>query len=208
MRRIGLTGGIASGKSMVSAELARLGAVVIDADLLAREAVAPGTAGLAAVLARFGPGVRRPDGTLDRARLAEIVFFDDDARADLEAIVHPIVRARAAELEADAPLHSMVVHVIPLLVETGQQQDFDGIVVVDAPVETQVSRLMHRNDLTTAEARARLRAQASRPARREVATWIIDNSGSEAETLTQVRALWDGPLAALRAPEPPPGQTS
>src|SRR5918998_2100754 len=126
--RVGLTGGIASGKSLVAAELAALGAVVIDASVRAREVVDPGTDGLAAVVERFGEGVLS-DGRLDRARLGQIVFADPEARRDLERIVHPAVRARAAELERAAPADAVVVHVIPLLVETGQQDDFDRVVV-------------------------------------------------------------------------------
>ena len=138
--RVGLTGGIASGKSLVAAELARLGAVVIDADVLAREVVEPGTPGLAAVVQRFGGEVLDGD-RLDRARLGAIVFADPEARRDLEQIIHPAVRARAAELERAAPPDAVVVHVIPLLVETGQQDDFDRVVVVDADPDTQLARL-------------------------------------------------------------------
>ena len=128
--RVGLTGGIASGKSLVAEELAARGAVIIDADVLAREVVEPGTDGLAAVVERFGAGVLTA-GRLDRARLGQIVFADPEARRDLERIVHPAVRARAAELERSAPSDAVVVHVIPLLVETGQQDRFDVVVVVD-----------------------------------------------------------------------------
>lgn len=201
MPRISLTGGIASGKTFVSDELARLGAVIVDSDLIAREVVAPGTPGLTQVLARFGSSVIRHDGTLDRQALGELVFSDDPARADLNAIIHPLVRQRAAELSAAAPPGEVVVQVIPLLVETAQENDFDGVVVVDVPAEVQVSRLIHRNNLTTAEARARLRAQAPRTDRLDAADWVIDNSGDEASTVAQVRALWDGPLARLRRRE-------
>lgn len=198
MVRLALTGGIASGKSMVSAELERLGAVIIDADVIAREVVEPGTPGLAAVVQRFGDGILRPDGTLDRPALGAVVFSDDDARADLNAIVHPLVRERAAQLEAALAPGEVVVHVIPLLVETGQQDDYDGVIVVDVPVEVQVSRLMHRNDLSTEQARARVRAQAPRTERRDAATWLVDNSGDVASTMAQVRRMWNGPVAALR----------
>lgn len=201
MPRIGLTGGIASGKTLVADALARFGASVIDADVIAREVVEPGTPGLAAVAGRFGHAVLQPDGTLDRARLAEVVFADDSARAELNAIVHPLVRRRAAELEQALPPGAVVLHVIPLLVETGQAGDYDGIIVVDAPVETQVSRLMHRNDLTSEAARARVRAQAPRTDRLAAADWVVDNSGDEASTLAQVRQLWDGPLTDLRRRE-------
>lgn len=198
MPRIGLTGGIASGKTFVADALAHLGASVIDADLIARAVVEPGTPGLAAVLDRFGDSVLQRDGTLDRARLGDVVFADDSARADLNSIIHPLVRQRAAELEQALPPGAVVLHVIPLLVETGQSDDYDGVIVVDAPVETQVSRLMHRNGLSTQAARARLRAQAPRDERLAAADWVVDNSGDEASTMRQVQALWDGPLADLR----------
>lgn len=189
MLRVALTGGIAAGKSAVAARLAELGAVIIDADLLAREVVAPGTPGLAAVVARFGPQVLAGDG-LDRGALAEIIFADPAARADLERIVHPAVRRRAAELEAQAPPDAVVVHVIPLLVETGQSGAFDLCVVVDVDEQTQVDRLRRRNGLTAAEAEARLRAQAARAARLAAADVVIDNSGPVTQLREQVDALW------------------
>lgn len=198
MVRLALTGGIASGKSLVSAELERLGAVIIDADVIAREVVGPGQPGLAAVVERFGGHVLLPDGTLDRAGLAAVVFSDDAARADLNAIVHPLVRERAADIESGVGEEQVVVHVIPLLVETGQEDDYDGVIVVDVPVEAQVSRLMHRNDLTTEQARARVRAQAPRTERRDAATWVVDNSGDVASTVAQVKDLWNDAVAALR----------
>jgi len=187
---VGLTGGIASGKSAVADLLARHGAVIIDADVLAREVVEPGTPGLAAVVGRFGRSVLRPDGTLDRARLGEIVFSDAAARADLNAIVHPAVRARAATLAAQAPADAVVVHVIPLLVETGQATSFDPVVVVDVDEQTQLRRLMARSHLTRADAEARLAAQASRAERLEAADLVIDNSGSFADLARQVDTLW------------------
>lgn len=201
MPRIALTGGIASGKTLVSDELARLGAIVIDSDLIAREVVEPGSPGLSRIRERFGDAVLRHDGSLDRAGLGALVFSDDAAREDLNAIVHPLVRKRAAELGAAAPVGATVVNVIPLLVETGQEHDFEGILVVDVPVEVQVSRLIHRNNLTTAEARARIRAQAPRTDRLEAADWVVDNSGDQAATIAQVNRLWEGPLARLRQRE-------
>jgi len=155
MVRVALTGGIASGKSMVATELAARSAIVIDADVLARDVVEPGTSALAAIIDRFGADVLS-DGRLDRARLAEIVFADPLARRDLERIVHPAVRARAAELERAAGATAVVVHVIPLLVETGQQDDFDLVVTVDVDHETQIQRLMTRNGFTRAEAESRV----------------------------------------------------
>jgi dephospho-CoA kinase len=187
--RVGLTGGIASGKTMVADALARRGAVVIDADVLAREVVAPGTPGLAAVVERFGPAVLA-DGRLDRTRLGAIVFADPQARRDLEAIVHPAVRARAAELEQVAAPDAVVVHVIPLLVETGQADDFDRVVVVDADPETQVARLQVRSGLSEEDARARLAAQASRAERRAAADVVLDNQGTIADLEDQVDRLW------------------
>jgi dephospho-CoA kinase len=187
--RVGLTGGIASGKSLVAEELARLGAVVIDADVLAREVVEPGTPGLAAVVERFGPEVLDGD-RLNRPRLGAIVFADPAARRDLERIIHPAVRARAAELERAAPPDSVVVHVIPLLVETGQQRDFDRVVVVDADPETQLARLRSRDGLAEEEARTRLAAQASREDRRAAADVVLSNEGSVSGLRARIARLW------------------
>ncbi|MDO5067477.1 MAG: dephospho-CoA kinase [Propionibacteriaceae bacterium] len=196
--RIGLTGGIASGKSTVARELERLGAYIIDADVLAREVVEPGTPGLAAVIERFGPQMLTPEGTLDRERLGSIVFADDAARADLNAIIHPRVRQRAKELEATAPPGRIVVHVIPLLVETGQAESFDAVVVVDTTVQEQIRRLMRRGGHGHEQARQRVAAQASRAERLQAATHVIDSSGPIGQTMAQVRALWQrlaGPLS-------------
>jgi dephospho-CoA kinase len=189
MVRVGLTGGIASGKSMVADELAARGAIVIDADVLAREVVEPGTPALAAIIDRFGAEVLR-DGQIDRARLAQIVFADPHARRDLERIVHPAVRARAAELERAAGDAAVVVHVIPLLVETGQHEDFDVVVTVDADHETQIQRLMVRNGFTRAEAESRIAAQASREDRRRAADVVVDNTGSLTQLREQIDTLW------------------
>ncbi len=165
--RVGLTGGVASGKSTVSAILTELGAVVIDADLLAREVVAAGTDGLAAVVEEFGPEVLGPDGALDRPRLGALVFADPERRRALEAIIHPRVRARAAEIEASAPEGSVVVHDIPLLTETGQAASFDAVVVVDVPTEVQVDRMVRIRGMSEEDARARSRGagRARRPPR-------------------------------------------
>jgi len=190
MTRIALTGGIASGKSMVADEFARLGAVIVDADLLAREVVAPRSPGLERIVQRFGAGMLNEDGTLDRARLGDLVFVDDDARADLNAIVHPLVRERSEELFAAAPPGSVVIEVIPLLVETGLHQAFDHVIVVDAPTEVQVRRLMQRSGLTADQARTRVRIQANREDRIAAADWVIDNSGDQASTVRQVEDLW------------------
>lgn len=189
MIRVALTGGIASGKSLVAAELARLGAVVIDADVLAREVVEPGTPGLAAVVERFGPEVLDGD-RLDRTRLGTLVFADAAARRDLERIIHPAVRARAAELERAAPPDAVVVHVIPLLVETGQQDDFDRVVVVDADPDTQLARLRSRDGMSEEAARARLAAQASGEERRMAADIVLSNRGSVSDLHAQIGRLW------------------
>jgi dephospho-CoA kinase len=189
MVRVGLTGGIASGKSMVAAELAARGAIIIDADVLAREVVEPGTPALAAIVDRFGIQVLK-DGQLDRSRLAEIVFADPIARRDLERIVHPAVRERAANLERAAGDAAVVVHVIPLLVETGQHEDFDLVVTVDADHETQVQRLMARNGFTRAEAESRIGAQATREDRTRAADVVLYNTGSMTQLKQQIDALW------------------
>ena len=188
--RIGLTGGIASGKSTVARKLEQLGAFTIDADVLARDVVALGTEGLKAVVARFGNSVLAADGSLDRSAMARVIFADPQARADLNAIIHPLVRERAAELEAAAPVGAVVVHVIPLLVETGQQDRFDAVVVVDTTVEEQLRRLTRRDGLTQTEAEQRVAAQASREERLGAATHVIDSSGPVRETMRQVDELW------------------
>lgn len=190
MLRVGLTGGIASGKTTVSDALREHGAVVIDADLLAREVVEPGTPGLAAVVARFGPGVLAGDGRLDRAALGRIVFADAEARRDLETIIHPAVRARAAQLEATAATDAVVVHVIPLLVETGQHDDFDVLVVVDADPDHQLVRLQRRNDLDKAAAQARISAQTARHERLAVADIVLVNNAGRDDLDQQIDRLW------------------
>jgi dephospho-CoA kinase len=176
--RVGLTGGVAAGKSTVSGILRQLGAVVIDADALAREVIEPGTPGLAAVVGEFGPEILTDDGHLDRARLGALVFADPERRAALEAIVHPLVRARAVELEQAAPPGAIVVHDIPLLVETGQAGDFDAVVVVDVPEELQVARAVRERGWSEDEARARVVAQGTRSDRLAVATYVVDNTGT------------------------------
>ena len=187
--RIGLTGGIGSGKSTVSALLAARGAVVIDADRIAREVVEPGTPGLAAVVDAFGAGVLTPDGSLNRPALAEVVFAHPAARGRLDGIVHPLVRARAAELAAAAPPDAVVVHDVPLLVETGQAASYDLVLVVEADPETRVARLVRRG-LTEEDARARIAAQATDEQRRAVADVILDNGGTPEELAAQVDRFW------------------
>jgi dephospho-CoA kinase len=187
---IGLTGGIGSGKSVVADLLAAHGATIIDADVLAREVVGPGTPGLAAVADRFGEGVLQLDGSLDRAALGRIVFGDPEARRDLEAIIHPAVRARAASLTAAAPDGAVVVQVIPLLVETGQQANFDLVVVVDVDPAVQLSRIVLRDGLSEPEAQARIRAQATREARLAAADVVLANNGTASELSAAVDRLW------------------
>ena len=188
--RVGLTGGVASGKSTVSAVLAELGAVVVDADVLAREVVAPGTDGLAEVVAAFGPSVLAEDGSLDRPALGAVVFGDEARRRVLEGIIHPRVRARAAEIEAAAPAGSVVVHDIPLLTETGQADSFDAVVVVDVPVETQVERMVSLRGMTRADAGARVAAQATREERLAIATYVVDNTGSREQLRARVEEVF------------------
>lgn len=190
MLRVGLTGGIGSGKSAVSSRLAARGAVVVDADLLAREVLEPGTDGLVEVVAAFGADVLAADGSLDRAALGRRVFGDESARRELEAIVHPRVRARAAELEAAAGQDAVVVHDIALLVETGQAGSFDVVVVVDVPLELALARLTGQRGMSKDEARARIAAQASRDERTGVADRVVDNTGTLAELEREVDALW------------------
>lgn len=198
MLRMALTGGIACGKTLVSNELALLGAVVIDADLLAREVVEPGSVGLQEVVARFGDSVLQADGSLDRPALGELIFNDAGARAELNAIIHPKVRAEAGRLEADVPSDGVVVHVIPLLVETGQQGTFDAVIVVDVPEDVQLGRLMERNGLDLQQARARIDAQATRSERLASATWVIDNSRDTDTAKHAVCQLWEGPISRMR----------
>ncbi|WP_129337177.1 dephospho-CoA kinase [Cellulomonas endophytica] len=193
MQRIGLTGGIAAGKSVAARRLAELGAVVVDADLLAREVVAPGTLGLEQVVEAFGPDVLTADGELDRPALGARVFADDEARARLEAVVHPAVRRRAAELEAAAAAAdpgAVVVHDIPLLVETGRAGTFALVVVVHAPADVRVERLVRGRGLDPAAAAARVAAQADDETRLAAADVVLDGTGSEADLRAQVDALW------------------
>lgn len=187
--QVGLTGGIGSGKSAVAELLRERGARIIDSDLLAREVVEPGTPGLAEIERRFGPGVLDA-GRLDRPALGRIVFTDPQALADLNAIVHPRVIARARELAQAAPPGSVVVQVIPLLVETHQQDQFDEVVVVDVPESVQVERVVARDGLRPADATARIRAQATRAQRLAVATRVVDNTGSPQDLAARVEALW------------------
>ena len=194
--RVGLTGGVASGKSTVAALLRELGAVVVDSDTLAREVVEPGTPGLAAVVEAFGPGVLTADGRLDRPALGAVVFGDQPARRRLEGILHPLIRARAAELEAAAPAGTVVVHDIPLLVETGQADRFDAVVVVDVPVETQVARMVRDRGMSREDALARVKAQASREERLAVATHVVENTGTREDLRDRVTEVLEELVSA------------
>ncbi|MBE9924369.1 MULTISPECIES: dephospho-CoA kinase [Cellulosimicrobium] len=193
MFRIGLTGGIAAGKSVALARFAELGAVVVDYDALARDAVAPGTVGLDEVVEAFGPGVLGEDGALDRPALGRVVFGDDAARERLNAIVHPEVRRLAAEREAAAGAadpRAVVVHDIPLLVETGDPARFHCVVVVHTPEDVRVDRLVTSRGLSEDEARARIAAQADDAARLAAADVTLDGSGEPDALRAQVDALW------------------
>jgi dephospho-CoA kinase len=192
MRLIGLTGGIATGKSTVDGMLATRGATVIDADILAREAVRPGESTLDRVVERFGRDALQPDGTLDRGRLGEIVFADAGARRDLERITHPRIAELMQEHIAEALTGSapLVVVDIPLLFENAREEMFDGVMLVYAPAAVQIQRLRERTRLDEAAARQRLRAQLPIDEKRERATWIIDNGGDTGATERAVDAWW------------------
>ncbi|MEU6880611.1 dephospho-CoA kinase [Streptomyces sp. NPDC046712] len=190
MLKVGLTGGIGAGKSEVSRLLVSYGAVLIDADKIAREVVEPGTPGLAAVVAAFGAEVLTDEGALDRPKLGSIVFADADRLATLNAIVHPLVGARSAELESAAGPDDVVVHDVPLLTENALAPLYDLVVVVDASPETQLDRLVRLRGMAESEARARMAAQATRDARRAVADLVIDNDGPLEALEPQVRKVW------------------
>lgn len=189
-KRIGLTGGIASGKSTVSSMLAELGAVIIDSDLAAREVVAPGTPGLAAVVAEFGESLLTADGELDRPALGALVFADEGARRRLEAIVHPLVFEVNRAREAAAAPGALVVHDIPLLAESGRADTFDAVIVVDAPTDVQVERMVRDRGMSRADAEARIAAQSSREDRLAVATHVIENTGTLADLQARVAEVF------------------
>ena len=193
MLRVGLTGGIGSGKSEVARRLAEHGAVLIDADVAARKVVEPGSPGLARIAAAFGDGVLRPDGSLNRERLGEIVFADPGLRAELNAIVHPLVRewmqeAEHAAVQTDGD--AIVVHDVPLLAESRGKAGFDPVIVVDVPPELQLERLVRLRGMPAEQARARMAAQASREQRLAVADIVIDNSGSLDDLDRRVAEVW------------------
>ncbi|POX53342.1 dephospho-CoA kinase [Streptomyces sp. Ru71] len=190
MLTVGLTGGIGAGKSEVSRLLVSCGAVLIDADRIAREVVEPGTPGLAAVVEAFGPEVLTPDGSLDRPKLGSIVFADREKLAALNAIVHPLVGARSRELEQAAAEDAVVVHDVPLLTENGLAPLYDVVVVVDASPATQLDRLVRLRGMTEEDARARMAAQASRDKRLEIADIVIDNDVPLQQLERRVREVW------------------
>ena len=190
MIRVGLTGGIGSGKSEVSRRLAGYGALIIDADVVARDVVEPHTPGLAQVVGLFGTGILAEDGTLDRQRLGEIVFGDAGLRAKLNAIVHPLVAERIRELEQDTDPGAVVVEDIPLIAENHTAGFFDLVVVVDVPPRIQEDRLVRDRGMTREQVAARVGAQASREDRLAIADIVLDNSGSLAELDREVGDLW------------------
>ncbi|MEE1620177.1 dephospho-CoA kinase [Zafaria sp. Z1313] len=205
MLSIGLTGGIASGKSAVARRLVERGAVLVDADRIAREVVEPGTPGLDAVVAAFGPDVLGRDGSLDRAALGALVFSAPEARERLNGIVHPLVRAESARRAAAAGPRAVVVQDIPLLVETGQAGRFDLVVTVQAPLDERLRRMAEDRGMAPEDARARIAAQAGDEERAAAADVVLENAGTLDELRTAVDVLWDeriAPLAAARTAAP------
>ncbi|MGW6471603.1 dephospho-CoA kinase [Streptomyces nigra] len=199
MLKVGLTGGIGAGKSEVSRLLVEHGAVLIDADRIAREVVAPGTPGLAAVVEAFGEDVLAADGSLDRPRLGSIVFADPERLAVLNSIVHPLVGARSRELEDAAAEDAVVVHDVPLLTENGLAPLYDLVIVVDADLGTQLDRLVRLRGMTEDDARARMAAQATREQRRAIADIVIDNDVPLDELRRRVKDVWEDLVRRARA---------
>lgn len=199
MLTVGLTGGIGAGKSEVSRLLVARGAVLIDADRIAREVVAPGTEGLAAVVEAFGTEVLAEDGGLDRPKLGTIVFADPEKLALLNSIVHPLVGARSRALEAAAAEDDIVIHDVPLLAENGLKSLYDLVIVVDASPETQLDRLIRLRGMTEHDARARMAAQATREKRLEIADVVIDNDVPLAELERRVTDVWSDLVRRARA---------
>lgn len=189
---VGLTGGIGAGKSAVASRLASHGAMIIDGDKLAREVVAPGTEGLAEVVAAFGDGVLAPDGSLDRPALGKIVFSDPEARRRLEGITHPLIRARTVELIMAAAPGTIVVNDVPLLVEGGMASAFELVVIVFAPLEARIERLARTRGMSREEAESRIAAQATDEQRRAVADVAIENDGTLDDLHKRVDAVWEG----------------
>jgi dephospho-CoA kinase len=198
MYLVGLTGGIASGKSYVASLLGELGASIVDADQVAREVVVPGSTGLVQVVGAFGFEILSPSGELDRAKLGEIVFADPEKRIELERILHPLIKARTTQLISDQP-SEIVVYAVPLLVEANVDYPFDTIITVEAGVENQVSRLMTSRQMSESDARARIEAQTTSPERVARANFVIDSSGPKEQTKLQVVEVWKQLLEAAKA---------
>ena len=189
MLMVGLTGGIGAGKSTVAEILAAHGAVVVDADAIAREVVEPGMPALAKLVERFGPEILRADGSLDRPALAALAFVDDETRKELEAITHPAIGAEFLRRVAEAPADAVVVHDVPLLVESKRGFEYGAVIVVEAPLETRLDRLEARG-VRRDDARRRIGLQASDEDRRKVATWVVDNAGDLGHLEKQVNEIW------------------
>ena len=198
MYLVGLTGGIASGKSYVASLLGELGASTVDADQVAREVVVPGSTGLVQVVGAFGFEILLPSGELDRAKLGEIVFADPEKRTELENILHPLIKARTTQLFSEQP-SEIVVYAVPLLVEANVDYPFDTIITVEAGVENQVSRLMTSRQMSESDARARIEAQTTSPERVARANFVIDSSGPKEQTRLQVVEVWKQLLEAAKA---------
>jgi dephospho-CoA kinase len=198
MYLVGLTGGIASGKSYVASLLGELGASIVDADQVAREVVVPGSTGLVQVVGAFGFEILSPSGELDRAKLGEIVFADPEKRIELERILHPLIKARTTQLISDQP-SEIIVYAVPLLVEANVDYPFDTIITVEAGVENQVSRLMTSRQMSESDARARIEAQTTSPERVARANFVIDSSGPKEQTKLQVVEVWKQLLEAAKA---------
>ncbi|MFJ6684837.1 dephospho-CoA kinase [Streptomyces werraensis] len=202
MLTVGLTGGIGAGKSEVSRLLVECGAVLIDADRIAREVVEPGTPGLASVVKAFGEEILTEDGSLDRPRLGVLVFNDPEKLATLNSIVHPLVGARSRELEEAAPDDAVVVHDVPLLTENGLAPLYDVVIVVDASPDTQLDRLVRLRGMSEEDARARMAAQATREQRRAIADVVIDNDVPLDALERRVREVWADLVRRAREPRP------
>ncbi|CAM5352504.1 dephospho-CoA kinase [Streptomyces pseudogriseolus] len=202
MLTVGLTGGIGAGKSEVSRLLVECGAVLIDADRIAREVVEPGTPGLAAVVQAFGEEILAEDGSLDRPRLGALVFGDPEKLATLNSIVHPLVGARSRELEKAAPEDAVVVHDVPLLTENGLAPLYDVVIVVDVSTRTQLDRLVRLRGMSETDARARMAAQATREQRRAIADVVIDNDVPLDALERRVKEVWADLVRRAREPRP------
>lgn len=195
--RVGLTGGIGSGKSTVARAFEQHGALIVDADAIQRLVVAPGSAGLAEISAQFGPDMLTADGELDRSAMAKLVFADESARRRLEAITHPLIQAETLRQMAQAKPGQVVVHDIPLLVELGRQDDYDLVVVVDAPLDVRLERLIRDRGMTREAAMERINAQATTEQRRVVAEVWLDNDGTRDDLLDQVERAWNERVVPL-----------